>query len=424
MYTSIRSFSRLCTFSGKKPRQSDNYEMVTKQQEHIEKRCTQILSQRDSRTCITYPIGHNTEHVETIRTCELDGLNVLDLSCKSTKLFSVLANSGIRSNLISHFADCERFDQRYTALSDKRVLFNRDLCQEKPCDTKLSVCRDFYNLQLVNQYRLNGGMTSCRWIIEHDPDFFEGIYRAVLRGFCAIKRLDICADHSEDLMPWVNEDVKLGCVNGFKSHLRGSGISNNTPFFNQSIGPRSASGQLLKSFPDFHINRLHCGEARTSSCKVVFYNKTKEVATVKSEQSEEKTRIQLTLFPRPCIAKLCSQLEHVELANTLLYTMTLPDNDRRGHHVRHVIFTTLLFSRIVFTRSKYNKSTPFNSLSTWSPWYRKLFKAYLSYCMQNQNSKYTFPYNENSLLPFLADLKAHPGSIVNICKCLLLGKDP
>lgn len=46
---------------------------------------------------------------------------------------------------------------------------------------------------------------------------------------CQILRLDICCDHSEDLMGPITQSIKKGRVHGYKSHLQGVGEVDGTP---------------------------------------------------------------------------------------------------------------------------------------------------------------------------------------------------
>lgn len=378
---------------------------------------------------------HNLLQSEALNV-QLTGLTLLDSSCASRNLFSALINAGISSQLISHFAKCESLDRSYTALSEeRRILFTRDLCQESVYNSRLSTPR--YS-RLVSHYRLNGGFSSLNWIEKHDFDFFKGLYQAVLRGLCVIKRVDICVNYSKDLMPFISKDVRLGCVTGFRSHLRGNGACDNNPFKDQSIGFRSMAGKTLRSFPDFRVDTLYCGELRANNCVILLNNRREKGACqtglntqkfVSSDLShvgtldnkrhllQDSTRVKLTLFPRFCKSK------DVKLARMLLYTLTLRQESGRGQHVRHVIFTSLLFSRIVFTRSRRDRSTPFHGLKRWSSWYCDLFKTHMSYCTQVSDNGVIFPFNENSMLRLLSNLKADLSPLIDICQKLLFAPD-
>ena len=182
------------------------------------------------RTSIEYLIGHSSKPAQ-IRTCEIDGLNVVNFTSSSKRLFSTLLEHGRNSRYITHFAECESRDEKYTAFSTKRVLFQRrtyisDKKRENPCSSEgPEVCNTSSGKSQITknacQYRLEGGMLSYYWISENDPTFFSQLSSALDLGLCEVKRLDICVDHSEDLMPLLSEDIKCGRVNGFGRDLRG-----------------------------------------------------------------------------------------------------------------------------------------------------------------------------------------------------------
>lgn len=366
----------------------------------------------------------STTAKDIVKPCtQVVNFSILDLcSYKDHKLFTLLLREGICSPLISYFADCELKGKKYTTFSSTSVLLKYNLCEQRIAEPAFLTRKG--NLfkkgdkcsQLAGVYRLYGGTVSFSWIRNNDPVFFKCIYEAVTRGLCAIRRLDLQADHSEDLLSLLNEDVRLGRVNTFKSHLRGSGICNNIAFNNQPLGSRSSTSKLLRGFSGFRVDTLCCGEVRANSCVLTFARKNKETTcTYKHEQNHEGALIKLSFFPQR------SHANSIRLATLLFYTTTLEKHDQRGQHVRDIIFAGLLFSRVVFCRKVSTKSTSHFNLNAWSPWYSKLFKSYMYvlYCTQETENVPVFAFSEKNVLPLLGKLRFDFAILIKICNKML-----
>lgn len=79
-------------------------------------------------------------------------------------------------------------------------------------DKALFLCDSYFSARYP--YNL---MVSYQHILEHDPDFFRQVCIGLGRNLCDIRRLDRCANHSEDTIDLVNENVKQCTMHGFNS---------------------------------------------------------------------------------------------------------------------------------------------------------------------------------------------------------------
>ncbi len=376
----------------------------------IESDFSELSSPSSRRRSIEYLVGSSRRGVE-VSSGELDGLRFVSFVCESSNLFMCLRSNGISSFLINHFAECERLGVSYSKpsscdlqanLSDLRgtVLFK--------CDRFSGVRKrkfsDVSSPSKGTQYRLFGGMLSYWWIVDNDPVFFSGLYSGVVSGLCHLRRLDLCSDHSEDLMGLVSGSVRRGTVHCFKSHLRGYGILDGVSFSDKRLGRQTSFFTGIKKSSTFRVNTLYSGHRKSSDCVISFYDKSLEQES-RDNLWVDNTRIEISLYGNR-VSGVAGKYE--PLMNELLYSLTLPRGEMIGQYLRHTVFTFLLFSHIQFSSTVRDRLSPFASTHRWSPWYSDLFKAYMS------GTVVTTSFDEATLLSFLSTLKDEPSRLLTI----------
>lgn len=362
----------------------------------IESDFSELSSASSRRRSIEYRVGSSRRAVEA-SSGELDGLRLVSFVCKSSNLFSYLRGNGIFSVLINHFAACESLGVAYS----------------RPCSgsvgrgTVLFKCDRFSGRGVSSvgtQYRLFGGMLSYWWIVDNDPEFFSGLYRGVSSGLCYLRRIDICSDHSEDLMGLVSNSVRRGTVHCFKNHLRGYGVVDGVSFSDKRLGRQTSFFNSVKKSCTFRVCTLYSGHRKNSDCVISFYDKSLEQES-RDNLWIDNTRIEISLYGNrvPGVAG-----KYDDLMKELLYSLTFCRGEMIGQHFRHTVFTFLLFSHIQFSSTVRNRLSPFVRTCTWSPWYSDLFKAYMFGTVVNTS------FDESSLLSFLSTLKEDPSRLLTV----------
>lgn len=364
---------------------------------------------RYKRTTLSYKTGHASKVAE-IRTSELDALSLLFLSSRTSKLFESIASAGFISNLIEHFAECERKDVRYSDPRSGKVLFEKGHILDSRLTVRSSSTSNpglsFESVNpLVTQYRLSGGMSTFYNIVEYDPEFFPNIIKGIDQKLCKITRLDMCIDLSDDIMNLVSDSVKKGRVNGFGCNLKGYGLLNGVPFKNRFVGRRSAFYKVFKKENcKFSLETLYCGHPMNNSCVLVFYDKKQE-SSKRQVNYLDGTRVEIRLYSG-------KDGKYSSIINELLKSITQKVNFKMGQFLRHAFFTQLLFSHIHFSNSQ-KVSNPFESLESWAGWWEELFKVKYKACLTNQNE---FSVLLPNILSNLNTLKENPSNIFGFYK--------
>lgn len=353
----------------------------------------------------------------TLNVSEIDSLSFASFSVSSSSrnLFTSLCEKGLTSPLIDHFAHCESENLSYTSPYPDRfcgVLFKHD-----PLSTNPELLSRFFSVPSEDftspplfcyQYRINGGMSTFSRIKRLDPSFFECLSRAIDLRLCIIRRLDLCMDCSEDFMPFVSKDVRLGRTSTFKTNIRGFGTLDGSTFSNELLGRQSKMSSAIKKSSSFHLDSLYFGNPRRTNCVVLFYDKKKEQLERKSLSHFGETRIEIRLYST---SRSC---KYTPLMNTLFRCSLSSGESDNSQLLRHLIFTSLLFSHACFTVSqKFSVSSLFSDINNpkWSPWFQDLFFACLNDFFERENilvvSKATF-FNR------LSSYKQTPSSILDI----------
>lgn len=387
---------------------------------------------RYRRTSIEYRVGQSEKYA-TIRTCEPDGLSMINLSSEKTRLFSSLHEMDGSSRLVGHFAACEERSIKlgqvkldYTSYQGNLVLFRRfgfgDNTSVTPLDTEeVDTCNEFSDDvdkedgdSSSIRYRLHGGMSACSWILEHDASFFRVILRGIQLGLCSVSRCDFCVDHSEDLMAHISKDVANRVARGRHGHLVGYGVSNNKRFERVRLGARSSECDELVKYTDFRVHSLYCGNPKTSSCVVMFYDKKEEQMSSLGATFMDHTRAEIRLYPGKENAR-----DYEALVNLFIYSLTLPRETGWGQYLRHCVYTYVQFSHMTFSRKKRQSGLSYLDITSWSPWYRTLFNAHMAYCSVKPKGEAPFLLDGvlrvEDLLPLLSAFRINPCNDVHEC---------
>lgn len=87
--------------------------------------------------------------------------------------------------------------------------------------------------ETFSQYRIFGGADKIREINDYDAEFFIKILQAIDLNICKLRRIDICCDHSEDLMALISEDIKKKRVTTNCGQIRGIGTLDGNPLLDE-----------------------------------------------------------------------------------------------------------------------------------------------------------------------------------------------
>ena len=117
----------------------------------------------------------------------------LNFCSDHNSLFTSLANVGLRSKLINHFAECEAYDRQYTDLSNNNILFKKT--KQKVKENRASTKSDkSASIKVNTVYKLKEGIRSFQQLLQLDEDYIPNILKGIELGLCKLHRIDISID--------------------------------------------------------------------------------------------------------------------------------------------------------------------------------------------------------------------------------------